>query len=368
MRRQEVIAIANAALECSVYVAPREPGLTHAELFEVCGRLGYEKGEVGGVLQMVAAPMYFGDARLMPQATSVSSDFNFPRNPDYRNVAAFDFVCRQLQALARSEGAQHAQLDRSVVVARAVASGLPEHDVEVAVTVLVMTEHMAEQKGVLRLAPGREHYLLPNEQVNQTRGSRVDGLPRNEARARAYPVVRDVIARRTDGRPSAAEPLDAFAGDLEKLGYDPFRLWWTQTVAELRQLDTSVSPVAVAVLAAALVEGALTLVVKHARGLGLGVFASKDFDRDPRSWRIDNLISGASAGRDAAILDAPARARADELIRIRQRIHAGRMISDYPAGVPDLRPEEAREAKATAELIVRRVLDWLQKYPGSGVA
>jgi hypothetical protein len=39
------------------------------------------------------------------------------------------------------------------------------------------------------------------------------------------------------------------------------------------------------------------------------------------------------------------------------------MLSEYPAGVPDLRPEQAREAIQTAEVVVRRVLDWLQKYP-----
>jgi hypothetical protein len=39
------------------------------------------------------------------------------------------------------------------------------------------------------------------------------------------------------------------------------------------------------------------------------------------------------------------------------------MLSDYPVGAPDLRPEEARDAKATAELVTRRVLDWVDKYP-----
>jgi hypothetical protein len=58
-----------------------------------------------------------------------------------------------------------------------------------------------------------------------------------------------------------------------------------------------------------------------------------------------------------------ARLRADELVRTRQRIHAGRMLSELPQGAPDLRPEEARAAKAMAELVVRRVLDWLTRYP-----
>jgi hypothetical protein len=62
-------------------------------------------------------------------------------------------------------------------------------------------------------------------------------------------------------------------------------------------------------------------------------------------------------GADTAILDIATRQRADGLIRTRQRVHAG-----LPGGPPDLRPEEARKAKATAELVVRRVLDWLEKY------
>ena len=116
-------------------------------------------------------------------------------------------------------------------------------------------------------------------------------------------------------------------------------------------------------LAAALVEGALTFVVKHARGRGLAVFRSPDFDKDPRAWKIDDLVTSAASGSEAAILDMQTKSRTETLIRTRQRIHAGRMLSDFPTGVPDIRPEEARDAKATAEQVVRRVLDWLQKFP-----
>jgi len=45
------------------------------------------------------------------------------------------------------------------------------------------------------------------------------------------------------------------------------------------------------------------------------------------------------------------------------RISIIRMLSDFLVGAPDIRPEEARDAKATAEQVVRRVLDWLQKFP-----
>jgi hypothetical protein len=178
-----------------------------------------------------------------------------------------------------------------------------------------------------------------------------------------YPLVADVIARRSDGRSTSAEPLDAFADALDALGYKPFRLWWTQTVAELRMLEVTTSPVSATVLSAALVEGALTFLAKHARQLNVGPFKSPDFERDPRTWKIEDLVKSAATGGDAAVLDSGARTRADELIRTRQRIHAGRMLSEHPGGPPDLRPEEASDARRTTELIVRRVLTWLQKFP-----
>jgi hypothetical protein len=182
------------------------------------------------------------------------------------------------------------------------------------------------------------------------------------------PHVRDVIERRTDGRPQSAEPFGAFAEQLEKLGYGRFRLWWSQTVAELDRTAPASSPLSALVLAAALVEGALTFVVKHARGLGLGVLGSTDFERDPKHWRIDELVTSAAKGGNTAILDPAARQRAEQLIHTRQRIHAGRMLSEFPGGPTDLRPEEARDARAIAELVVRRVLDWLDKYPPAGTS
>jgi hypothetical protein len=64
-------------------------------------------------------------------------------------------------------------------------------------------------------------------------------------------------------------------------------------------------------------------------------------------------------------LDRQTKNLADGLILTRQRIHAGRMLSEFPRGMPDLRPEEAREARAVAERVVRQVLDWLDRYPAA---
>jgi hypothetical protein len=353
----EVLKFIRAALECSVYVSPTDPGLTHAEIIEVGARAGFQPGEIGDALPQVADQLRSGP-RLLPSQTIVTFwGIYQDEDPEYRNFSAFDFVFSELRASVRVEGAQKARIERSVLVERAIAGGIPRNDVEVAITMSVMAQHLVEKDGLLRFAPRREHAPLPSEQRRNVRAPTI----RYEARLRAYQLVRDVIERRTDGRRRHPESLDAFADELENLGYGPFRLWWKQIVVELRRGDTQLSPVSGCVLAAALVEGALTFVVKHARGLG--VMGSKDFDQEPRYWRLEKLVASASAGGDSAILDSATRARTDQLVRVRQRIHAGRMLSDFPGGPPDLRPEEARDARQTADLVVRRILDWLDNHP-----
>jgi hypothetical protein len=354
---QDLIVFLKTALECSVYVSPRDPGLMRDELFEIGRRAGYLDGEIGDALHHVTIA-YFGESRLLPPPDETASwVFLFPETPEYRNFRAFDFIYNELNKLTRSEGANRAQIERDVLVERAVGTGIARNDIEVAITWLLMSKQLTSKDNALRFPHQMVVQSLPSQQL-ATHGSRIIRKPHRE---RAYPIVKDVVARRADGRPKHAEPLDAFAEELEKLGYKPFRLWWAQIVAELRQTNPSSTPVAACVLAAALVEGALTFVVKHARAKGH--FQSKDYEREPRSWRIDDLVASAAGGGPSAILDNATRARADALIRTRQRIHAGRMLSDYPAGPPDLRPDEARDAKATAELVVRAVLDWLQKNP-----
>jgi hypothetical protein len=136
-----------------------------------------------------------------------------------------------------------------------------------------------------------------------------------------------------------------------------------QMVGELRQASAQTAPVTATVLAAALVEGALTFVVAHARSLNLGAMGSKTFEGSPSKWRLDELVTSAGYGNEAAILDRPTQLRASSLILSRQRIHAGRMLSDYPSGPPDIFPEQARDAQLTAEQVIRSVVVWLQRHP-----
>lgn len=359
-----VVAFVRAALECSVYVAPTEPGLTHPELVEVGRRLGFQLGEISDALAQVNTHEHEGPrGHLMPDhaAFVVAMWFNETQNPEYRNYDAADFVFAQMDEAARIAGRERAAIERSVLVERAVQSGLPRLDSQAAITLLHLYGIFRCEAGVITFPPGRGRHASPSEQRRDSRRSEARQRPEL---ARVYAKVKDVVARRADGRPPSSEPLEAFASEMQGLGYGVFRMCRAQAVAELRQCDAQTSPLAATVLAAALVEGALTFVVKHARALGNGgPMGSKTFNEPPQRWRIDDLVASAASGGDAAILDNSTRLRAEALIRARQRIHAGRMLSDYPGGPPDLRPEEAREAKATVELVVRRILDWLQQFP-----
>jgi hypothetical protein len=353
-----------AALECSFYWSPNDPGLTYDELVEVGRRSALQPGEISDAIRVITTQYFGHQRRLLPNkgANPHWHIFTYPQEPEYRNIQAFNFIHKQLDDSRRANGAGRVRLEKSIIVERGVANGIKKLDIEVALAINIFTGFLIEEGGVVRPAhpstgfndAGAILASLSNRQPMQRDGLR-----------RAYPIVKDIIERRTDGRPSAAEPLDAFADELAKLGYGAFRLWWTQIVAEMRSGDTQTAAVSVTVLAAALVEGSLAFVVKHAKSLNLGPMGSKTFDGPATGWGIGDLVTSAAAGRDAAILDALTRQRAEGLIRTRQRIHAGRMLSDFPSGPPDLKPEEARDAKATAELVVRKVIEWLQNYPAS---
>lgn len=307
-----------------------------------------------------------GTNRVVPgQHEANSWVFHFREEPELRNYDAFDFIVSQLNERVRADGIARAQLEHSVLVERAVAQGVPRDDIEAAIICQTMANQINEKIGVVRFSGNSGVRDVPSKFYKQQPPNQIHRKPH---RAKVLPIVKDVIARRTDNRPRFAEPLDAFADELDKLGYGKFRLWWTQTVAEMRCCEPASMSLSATVLAAALVEAALTFVVKHARTLNLEVFRSKDFDGEPRTWKIDDLVRSAASGSSSAVLDQQTKARAETLCRTRQRIHAGRMLSEYPAGMPDLRPDEARDAKSIAEQVVRSILDWLQKHPVKSTA
>ncbi len=73
---QEIISLLKAALECSVFLNPREPGLSYEELREVGHRANYQDGEIGDAIAH-AGTAYFGVNLIVPdedpQKTPISA-------------------------------------------------------------------------------------------------------------------------------------------------------------------------------------------------------------------------------------------------------------------------------------------------------
>lgn len=351
------------AIEASLYVSPKSPGLSREEIQEAATRAGYRPGEISDALNHMGHISW--DKRLGVEL-HFGSDFLDQSEPDYRSPAAFEFVRVFFRNLALEVGEARAQADRNVIVAHGVAEGLKEHDLEVALTMLLVTQHLTRHaSGALQFIGRKLQWPLPSEQ-------RADQGGRRHAQQRpqlehAYGFVKDIIARRTDGRAPAAEPIKAFEQALTKLDCARFRMWWAQTAGELERTNAATSPMSMCVLSAALAEGALVLIVKRAQSLGLATMASKTFGQSPTSWKFDDLLSSAAAGGPDAIFDAKVRDRAIRLNGIRNRIHVGRLMAEQPTGpIPDTRPEEAREARETLDIILRRILDWLDAHPAPG--
>ena len=351
----------NAALECSIYLSPEQPGLTQEELTEVCQQAGFRPGEINDAIRQ----QDFGTAtddrcRLLPVVSTLSVIhwFTNTEDPDYRNRVAAEFVLVSIRDAVKEFGRGAARVDRGVLVEKGIRAGFSRHDVQLAVTLYVVGGVLSESEGSLAFRPNKERWVLPSGNPPTA------GPPREMPnRARAYPIVRTLVSRRSEGLSVSPEPLAAFAGQLEQLGYPGFRMWWLQLTGELQRSEPANNTVAACVIAAALVEGALVFVVRHARANGQGPMNSTTFKEPPTAWNLKDLVNSAAAGGADAILDNNAKNRAETLIRTRQRIHAGRMLFEFPTGPEDLRPEEARDAKATADLVVRRILDWLQKHP-----
>jgi hypothetical protein len=357
---KEIVALIEAAVECSVYIAPTDTGLTIPEVYEVCTQAGFQEGEINDALPRADIQRFYGKSRAMP-GENTRRDWQWFVNredPEFRNFDAMDFIVNELNALAKAQGVGRAKLDRQVLVSRGAQAGLPAVDLEAGIVVMVTGGRLTETAdGLIGIPPAMATRGPPGAEL-ATAPHRATPRP---SRARAYPIVEDVIRRRSDGRAPYADPLDAFAEKLGGLGHGRFQSWWVQTVSEMRRADPITAPLSVLVLSAALVEGSLTFIVDPARKRGRGPFQSTDFEKSPRTWKIDDLVASAAKGGAEAVLDNSAQRRAESLLRSRQRIHAGRLIAETTGPVPDLRPEEARDATATAELVARQVLDWLER-------
>jgi hypothetical protein len=352
------------AVYASVYVEPAAHGLTHDELLQVAERLGVPHGTASASIESVyrgGMIGHDGSGRLVLRPEGYGHHETtwpmFKRTGDRRNPAAYDAIDRTLQKIVADVGEHAAALTRDVLLARVIqSSGIAEEDIQAAVTFMRLGGQLIDDGDKLRLA-----YPHAEQPSRVQQYQRAYPKPQAADLGPIFSVVTDVIRRRQPGVAKHPEPVIAFEKHIASLGkdYEYFAQWWRFLRNELA-LMTEEMPTARITHLAALAEGALALVVEKGRSVG-GSMSEKLNPDDPTQWKFQHLIAAAKTGKPAIIKDEALAQECLTLNRVRQRIHAGRLLAErgnYP--LPDAKPEEARQAKATTDKLIRAVLEWLE--------
>ncbi len=354
-RQRELHEWLSAVLVASVFVAPEAPGLSEDELLELARRRGFGKGEVRDALRAHDPERVTNDGRLLPSVMDTAShllDFNDSYQRDPRSYDAVTYIRDAFEKLRRDEGAHACVIARAVLVERGVRDGQERLPLESAITSYVLGRQLLETPSGLRANIGWYH------------PPRAERRPVSEDHP-AFDVladVRDICGRRSDGRPSSTDVFKAFSEKMPALGYSDQRIWWEHTANELSILDPLRAPQAFLVTAAALAEGALTFVVRHAqKRTGGKAFSVRPFTDPPQHWKFEALIR-AARHETAGIIDGRLADACTALNEHRQRIHPARFIERpvTPTHV-DVRPHHAEEALATTRKLVGAVLEWLAR-------
>lgn len=113
LNQREVGKFVDQAIECSVYIAPNSPGLTYAELFQVGQALNYKQGEIEDAVsfELNSGHIVQYGPKLEPgeRINPLWELFSPATDPDYRNLAAFDYVSRELRDISREMRARNAK-------------------------------------------------------------------------------------------------------------------------------------------------------------------------------------------------------------------------------------------------------------------
>ncbi len=114
--------------------------------------------------------------------------------PDYRDRYAFHRVFEVMRRTVREKGIANAAMTRPDLVREASDSDAKEIDTQIAIAILLINEILIEKDGLIRFGPSKETYGSPGDEGNLRMGS--FPLIRKEIRAKAYPIVKELIAER----------------------------------------------------------------------------------------------------------------------------------------------------------------------------
>lgn len=350
------------ALTATFFISPRDHGLSFAELLELGKSHDFRHGELLDAVNGASEhTLQGGHSRYKLGDNYILDLVNFHgySEDDLRSIDCFEYVWKYLHELDRDAGRGKGRVNRGILIQDGCDKALPKDGIETAIGIylhfdmLKLVDEDIQNGKLSSWGDGPKSQLAAGD----------SRLNRRSGAKKLLSEVRDIILRRTDGRPLSKEPIEAFLEALDSLGLSNLKSWWNAIASDLRRASPDTAPTSVIVLSAALGEAALCAVGQRARCEGDSM-KGMDWDK-PKTWKFESLIHAAKRGQ-APIFDGTLGARAIRLNELRQRIHAGRFwLPDHRVGRFDLRPDEAREAQETLDQLLRCLLIWLDAHQSS---
>ena len=391
------------ALEASLYLEPRRPGLTAAEMVEIGAHFGVGAAALDTHLRGRAVE----SGRVVP--FGVDPSFFATYEGDLRNVRAFDHVVTAFKVVAETAGQRPPIVDREAVIASGTAAGIAPGDLEFAIATYRAFEAVPEAEPRWELRRVKPGAALPSAQREGPAGRKVT---RRERYGELVGLVRTLVERRRSAAsasaaattPAAAPPgarvavpqaartpavgespqraaapaasassssaaapvgvgdgvgdgdlVHAFRGILPALGQGRLVSWWAQLGLELRIADEQGAALTRCVLAATLAEIALTMACPRPRE------ARPDPKGKPARWALPEIARAAST----IGVDDRLRARLERMHKTRQRVYVARVM-ELSGPVSDITLEEAQDASEALDATLRLVLAWSQKTTRRG--
>jgi hypothetical protein len=218
-RDDEVDSMISKAILATIFVCPRDPGLTEEELLEIGQRSGFGRGELRDGIERSTTHAEWDWKKRAPSNMSAIgvADFNFPWADDPRSPTAFEAVHMAMREVIKDEGAK-AQIPRDELVATCVQRGSAREDVEAAITGLVLDEIFEEKDAMVGYRRDKHNYPLPSRQLRD----RPEWFGKERAPGPSVtdmmPVVRETVGRRNSPAATRGTTAQEGAGMTSRSG------------------------------------------------------------------------------------------------------------------------------------------------------
>ncbi|MGE3757951.1 MAG: hypothetical protein AB7H97_09350 [Pseudobdellovibrionaceae bacterium] len=353
------------ALEAGIYANPESPDLTFKEIFEICERRGFQKGQTNDAINQSfnrnGIEQKFGEDKInLPDSylpfTMWWESFKSERLRDLRII---DFILKSFDREVKVMGKREAAISTDSLEVEAIES-LKCTQKQFRTNLLLAKKYklINFDGGIIKCPTQREFDAAAIERSfgNQSNKSyRRD----EEQLLEILEIVKDIFARRNETLTVSIDPYNGFAELLTKFDAKNFATWWRLNMTELHRLDPVRHSTSKMLLSAAMCEAALLLTLNKIKVSGK--YPSLKMDEDPQRWKLSDLAKAASIV-DIRIIDDRVRDQLLKLNEDRRRIHAGAHVKKdgVISPVPDINPEQARHSTELLEVILRKIIEWTQ--------